>query len=56
MTVLLGIHVCFNNIYSVIGVDLVPIKAIKNVTTFAADITTENCRQVSNFIHFLPFF
>ena len=29
-----------------LGVDLVPIKSIKNVTTFTADITTETCRQV----------
>eukprot|EP00111_Clytia_hemisphaerica_P024401 TCONS_00071996-protein len=30
----------------ILGVDLVPIKAIKNVTTFASDITTDNCRQL----------
>lgn len=29
----------------ILGVDLVPIKAIKNVTTFTSDITTEACRQ-----------
>ena len=31
------------------GVDLVPIKHIKNVTTFTSDITTETCRQVRIF-------
>ena len=31
-----------------LGVDLVPIKSIKNVTTFTADITSETCRQVNN--------
>lgn len=29
----------------ILGVDLVPIKSIKNVTTFTADITTDACRQ-----------
>lgn len=29
----------------IIGVDLVPIKAIRNVITFAEDITTQSCRQ-----------
>ncbi|XP_077995461.1 pre-rRNA 2'-O-ribose RNA methyltransferase FTSJ3-like [Glandiceps talaboti] len=30
----------------IVGVDLVPIRAIPNVTTFQADITTEKCRQL----------
>ncbi len=30
----------------IVGVDLVPIKAITNVITFQADITTAECRQV----------
>lgn len=30
----------------ILGVDLVSIKPIKNVTTFQADITTEHCRQL----------
>ena len=29
-----------------LGVDLVPIKQIKNVTTFTSDITTDQCRTV----------
>eukprot|EP00794_Sanderia_malayensis_P014137 gene14137-15614_t len=29
----------------IVGVDLVPIKSIKNVTTIVDDITTESCRQ-----------
>lgn len=29
----------------IVGVDLVPIKAIHNVITFQADITTQQCRQ-----------
>ena len=31
----------------IIGVDLVPVKPIHNVTCLQADITTSNCRQVS---------
>jgi len=30
----------------ILGIDLVPIKPIKNVTTFQADITTDHCRQL----------
>ncbi|RUS82411.1 hypothetical protein EGW08_009863, partial [Elysia chlorotica] len=30
----------------IIGIDLVPIPPIKNVKTFAEDITTEKCRQI----------
>nr|XP_047142101.1 pre-rRNA 2'-O-ribose RNA methyltransferase FTSJ3 [Hydra vulgaris]XP_047142102.1 pre-rRNA 2'-O-ribose RNA methyltransferase FTSJ3 [Hydra vulgaris] len=30
----------------IIGIDLVPIKPIKNVTTIQADITTDKCRQL----------
>jgi AdoMet-dependent rRNA methyltransferase SPB1 len=33
----------------IVGVDLLPIKAIRNVKTIAADITTAECRkQISN--------
>ena len=30
----------------VLGIDLVPIKPIENVTTFQADITTDHCKQL----------
>ncbi len=30
----------------IIGIDLVPIKPIKNVITFAEDITSENCLKL----------
>jgi len=31
-----------------VGIDLVPIKPIHNVTTYQEDITSEKCRQVSD--------
>lgn len=34
-------------IYFILGVDLVPIKAIHNVITIQEDITTDRCRQVT---------
>ena len=35
-----------------LGIDLVTIKPIKNVTTIQADITTDKCRQVINLFFF----
>lgn len=34
--------------YACVGVDLVPIKPVHNVTTYQEDITSEKCRQVSS--------
>ena len=38
-----------------LGIDLVAIKPIKNVTTLQADITTDHCRQVNYYKGILIF-